>query len=690
MKNLNLILMLFLFVNFLNQETLLSQELNQNKSIGVGIRGNGESVVAHWPGLARLTEGYGPFQYMAGGSSATITIFLYESVLLNPHLSCSAEELETNKNCLNEKISYMIKLWEGLIELVEGSEEVVSFKNVMSKLSYLENESWRFSDVSKISLVELNELVQSLKITLNTINNPVIKSAPNWELFNALFLAVDEFIKKPSQENQVKVKNLAGHVYGAVEVFGKFNARDDEALFVRPGLVNFKSMGFIFSRWANFLSLRGVEKDHLYHEKFKGFLSACALNTTSKNWDEIKLNINAHTKRSCFDDLGELFYEYQLIFSEKEEQGLVNSRELDLPGESVQKTELSQNFTPIISTSIITEKSEISKWKKAFQNFMLGKNLDQWRWLPDFNNIKFAYWTKSSSVTNLRNKLKSYCQSGYEVNACRSLVLGNHPWSTILSLSPAEPGLSRGQQIEEVLPKIYWSKFKDQLNWLSLGGWSDLMPQMVLKGAGSDFQILMTRRGYQTYFGQGVVIRLGVDDLTHEELFQLQKGNLKPDGETSLDYEKLEIVKKRTSGVWALAHNLHNPDSSFNKALLRAHAIYCTDWDRGDITVDYKLLMKDSYYSPLYLNLNGNLGSENLVLNSPQASGFTTVDFSLGADSHEEKINTKGKSFVIEWKQDQIGSENKNLQSWFNRGCTGIKTYQEELPVKHSPYFLNP
>src|SRR5688572_18649806 len=48
------------------------------------VRGNGQLIYAHFASLARISEEYGPVDAIAGGSSASITSFLTESVALNP------------------------------------------------------------------------------------------------------------------------------------------------------------------------------------------------------------------------------------------------------------------------------------------------------------------------------------------------------------------------------------------------------------------------------------------------------------------------------------------------------------------------------------------------------------------------------------------------------------------------------
>ena len=50
------------------------------------IRGNGQLITAHFASLARITEHYGMVDAAAGGSSASITIFMTESIRKNPNV----------------------------------------------------------------------------------------------------------------------------------------------------------------------------------------------------------------------------------------------------------------------------------------------------------------------------------------------------------------------------------------------------------------------------------------------------------------------------------------------------------------------------------------------------------------------------------------------------------------------------
>ncbi|MBC7371421.1 MAG: hypothetical protein H7326_07650 [Bdellovibrionaceae bacterium] len=74
------------------------------------------------------------------------------------------------------------------------------------------------------------------------------------------------------------------------------------------------------------------------------------------------------------------------------------------------------------------------------------------------------------------------------------LSLGESTWAKVLSLSPAEPGLSSSLAISRTMR--------------SAGGWSDLHPTLVLKAAGCENIIYVARKGDESPFAQNVFRRL--------------------------------------------------------------------------------------------------------------------------------------------------------------------------------------
>ena len=77
----------------------------------LAIRGNGNAAPAHWGAISRLVSERGMPIAMAGGSSASINMFLLESLSLNP-IPQSDEER-----------ALMIKSFQGYLEVLAQTKE---------------------------------------------------------------------------------------------------------------------------------------------------------------------------------------------------------------------------------------------------------------------------------------------------------------------------------------------------------------------------------------------------------------------------------------------------------------------------------------------------------------------------------------------------------------------------------------
>ena len=103
-----------LFIILLTITTSNAQQkaFEERPKLCAAVRGNGEVVFAHWPALAQIVEHYGPIDILSGGSSASHSIFLYESVTKNKFLSCPNNDAA----CVKKKsleISLLLKSFQG-------------------------------------------------------------------------------------------------------------------------------------------------------------------------------------------------------------------------------------------------------------------------------------------------------------------------------------------------------------------------------------------------------------------------------------------------------------------------------------------------------------------------------------------------------------------------------------------------
>jgi hypothetical protein len=134
----------------------------------------------------------------------------------------------------------------------------------------------------------------------------------------------------------------------------------------------------------------------------------------------------------------------------------------------------------------------------------------------------------------------------------------------------------------------------------SAGGWSDLQPAAVLKAAGCQKIVYLTRKGGESLFAQGVANRLMS---LNRDISKLS---------SQLDSQKKAISKLNDDGdvqadpnsVWSKLFNLANPKSSVNFSLQKSDAILCTNWNAFDVKSDLVGLIEDSYNSHYRLSDN--------------------------------------------------------------------------------------
>ena len=167
--------------------------------------------------------------------------------------------------------------------------------------------------------------------------------------------------------------------------------------------------------------------------------------------------------------------------------------------------------------------------------------------------------------------------------SARFTTLGTPRWRDILTVSPAEPGLSRALELPD--------------GRVSAGGWSDPVPSQVLRAAGCERIVLINRRDGIGGFTTGVAEQLGAtqDDLEAQ-------------------------------------YNLSDLSSGFSASLATADGVWCTDWDAPD-TLDIAGLAAEGWSAPLeteapdlltYENAGTNLGIPGCSLGIASRGGLAT------------------------------------------------------------------
>lgn len=558
----------------------------------LGIRGNGELAPAHWGGFARTVETLGWPKAMAGGSSATVSLFLFESISLNPALK-SLQGAEQN-----EAASYLIKSLQSYLETFALRPE---WQQVMTLAQDLKSQgggddldfaTWAMKTYSENPQMLIELLLKNQVAIESSLRFAVEMGLLNEETFMPLYASLNEVRASAlnplkAQLAMAKVRFFAGEAVSAITLLGKFNAETDANLFFRSGVVNFRRLAHTLGKAGNFYAGREMPPSLL--KEIQSHLASCAKGSNGKTWDMMR------SKDMACD------IEFKTLVAKYEASGLpktVQSRELDKVGSAIAS----------FPTTSILRLSAAAKAAQAMQNYFQALNpafgsLFTSFTTPDKSSeeIKFGYWGQSRDLQKIDANLKS--ANGFkdaggrtwnfsaDEKSQRFMNLGEASWSEVLRTSPAEPGLAPLQKMtvngEDVI---------------SAGGWSDLHPGAVLRAHGCGKTIYLTRRGGESLFAQGVAKRLlGLPEVPWTQL-------------STADAVKSQNVLQNNNGlaldsglpatgensVWNRLYNLANPKSSFNTALSAFDAVICTDWNQFDIQKPGAIsaMIQESYMAP--------------------------------------------------------------------------------------------
>jgi hypothetical protein len=553
----------------------------------IALRGNGELKPAHWGALAQTIETFGVPEGMSGGSSASISIFLMESVMMNPLVRDEQDPVVKARNA-----AFLVKSFEGFVYAFLNRKDYQHFVEVLKTVQSADKNIGLFGRfaglIAKKSTFELLETYNDVTKIIDEILSSHIFYGEQVQRFSAALgnafgnLLSDEAFQELEKEHSRLKDSLA--------VFGKFNAKDDLTLFVRDGVVNFPKLNSVFNFMANFYSERGATEKT--QKALVKLINTCAQNSGGKSWRQItrRDTVELSLKPNC-----------QALLSQAVESYFIKHDE----SSPRIKDPVGQFLPTLISTSVVegTSRELLIKMKT---DFLKGIN-------PDFNStisssdLKFGYWGKEKDLTAVRNYFVQHADDLLVSidKSKRFKALGEATWETVLALSPAEPGLS------PMLPFV--AKGEDLI---SLGGWSDLHPVPVLKARGCDKVVYITRRGGEALFAQGVAKRLlGFPGLPWEAI--------SPD---EADSNPTPFVNNRgqvgpTDQVWSNMFNLANPQSSFSVSLALADAVICTDWNSFNVKTEFKKLIDDSYTAPIYMpNPMKTLGLKNVQFISRQSN----------------------------------------------------------------------
>lgn len=504
----------------------------------IALRGNGEAEPAHWGALARSVEQLGLPSAMAGGSSATVSMFLMEAIAGHPMIQGQPVEVQ------KERASLMLKSMVAFFGEIQKTNSWHDFKKLYGLASSLKD-----SDVLNkvLSQIEARQFQQAKAV----LDQGVQLGLLDPESLAPIYAA---FQKKDVKRSEFYVRELID----TSKVFGHFKATGEgsENIFFRSGIVSFERAAVSFGKIAGFYALASQNSNQA--QNWKDFFGTCQSGSIGKSWVQI-----AQANPNCAGIFAKLF---QTEFA----NGGTKDFELNRVG---------QQFPVYPSTAILTG-TAVTEFREAHLDYhrqmsqKFGANFQ----LTNSDDIRFGYWGDPDVLQRM--------EDGLDMNdekSRRFVPLGSATWRQVLALSPAEPGLSPLKEFTTESGKEF----------VSAGGWSDLHPVLVLKSAGCQNVLYITRRGGESLFAQGVAKRL----FNFDRSWKLLNSD-----DPSIAKMNDQGDSSDQSSLWSYLYNLGNPHSSFNQALGAANAVMCTNWNDYPVQSKFIELVEDSYRASYWNN----------------------------------------------------------------------------------------
>lgn len=427
----------------------------------VAIRGNGELITAHFAALARIAETFGPFEGVAGGSSASITSFLTESMHMHP-LLWRCGEATCSRAAAGARLGLMFKSLYGYLAAMGERDEAVAVGRILGVIALAQEEGIG-------ELIAQDKLSEAWSALVTLFESPDVRALINPELISLLADSPD-------------IGFHVREVWDMLSGFGSFTA-GDPTIFVRPGIVNFAGLASEVGRIGSFYAGYG-EVDEA---GWAAFFDACAEAGVGLLWPEVAaLEVGGET---CGARFSALLGPWRDAFIPVE--ATADNRIDDRVGAGELRT--------LAITSVLTGPAATA-FAEAWANYQEAR---PWSLEVAFVHVMTGYWGKASDVAGVVGNGHGYA----DLKTSKAMSLGQATWREALSLSPAEPGLARAQALDA--------------GRVSAGGWPDLEPVLALKNAGCERVLYLTRQSAASGFGRGVAQLLGASAADDAALYDL-------------------------------------------------------------------------------------------------------------------------------------------------------------------------
>jgi len=438
---------------------------NNGLNLCVGIRGNGNWIYSHYPSLARIVEEIGTIDAAAGGSSASVTTYILESIQSNPMVAngdlCDMER--------RARTSFLLKSVEAIDEYLNIANPFTDRGDEATKWMTESNILERLMQGGDAAGEAIEEILEYLGDVLLNIANP--------EFF--------AMVEQLAHNRDLQAKIVADILNSLLNPLGIV---DSPAYFIRPMPLAMAAASPIHDTVGSFYSAYAPVDGDLYEY----MLDQCASAGLGLAWREANETLTDNGMK-CGDFFRQLVADF---IDQRDVAGseLVYPSRLDEPLGT-------ESQSSIIAVAVIRDQG-ITVYDEAKKDYF-GGNLNS-TWDMNFDDVYFGYWG-SDDVLNL---VKKGIESFDDLKSQKADLIGQTTWRDILIRSPGEPGLSNGIEGTD----------GDGQPYVSIGGWPDLTPTQILKALGCDNVMLVSRRDGSGDFQNTVETELGA---TEEQLLQL-------------------------------------------------------------------------------------------------------------------------------------------------------------------------
>ena len=369
-----------------------------DETLCAAVRGNGQLIPAHFGSLARIAEHYGPLDAISGGSSASITSFLAESMQMNPLLD-QCRGVDCTDEQVRARLGLLYKSFQGYIEFLGQTDEAVAIQAILPLVARIKEAGL------EATLAEDPEGTRDALV--NLLEQDALFALLNPELIGLL-------------QNSANPQYHVNDILAAVQGFGSFSA-DDPKILVRPGVLSFGAVAEKLGTAASFYAGNGAE---FPETQMDAWMEACAV--PGSPWSEVA-NLPAGDG-TCRSEFFAMLGDYREAFEAPGAR--TRSRIEDQVGD----------FLPaLISTSVLVDDG-VAAWEesRSMYNSGVDPTLD-----VSFDDVRFGYFGDPDSLGALQNSTRT------DLKSQKAIGLGQVSWRTALSYSPAEPGLARALPIDD-------------------------------------------------------------------------------------------------------------------------------------------------------------------------------------------------------------------------------------------------